>query len=377
MLKRLRKQFGKLREIPTEERVTRLLDAKHITMQDAVMIEESDPHKRLRKLCEYMGIENVIAAFPMPMGVAEHFKVNGREISAIPMVTEERTVIAAASKAAKLCSEKGFLVEFGNHVVQGQVLLELPPTHSGEELRDIETALIRDADTIIQVLKSTDETFTLYGGGILGFTPRVFRNSEGNFARITIHVHPGEAMGARGVTKIAKALGEVLTAHLDWKPCAWICLNDNPHQTVTVEAFWPESNALSQETLATVARNSEWAASDPARAITHNKGIMNAVDAIGLATAQDTRAIEAGAWADAYRSGFCKPLSHFWKVDGGIRGELKMQLTAGTVGGATSHPFAKLSHRLMSTETSADLMCVMGAVALAQNFAALAWALDT
>lgn len=380
MLKTLRRQFGRLRDLAVAMRPERLYESGHITMQDLLMLKEGDPHDRLRILSDRMGVENVIAAFPMPLGVAEHFTVNGRDIPAVPMVTEERTVVAAASKAAKLCGPDGFVVETGPAVARAQVLLRVPNAKAYVESLPTSDMAGEAFLEIRNAIETEGMPFRRHDGGEIVAVDRTFLKGDGHdfdHVRLTVSVTTGEAMGARGVTAYAKALGEHLARTHDWKPVSWICLNDNPARKVMATAIWPHSDRLDAETCFRVTENAHWAAMDPERAVTHNKGIMNAVCAIAVATSQDTRAIEAGFWADAYRSGRCKPLGTFHDLEHGIFGRLEMQLTVGTVGGATSHPFAQFSRRLMGAETSADLMAVMGAVGLAQNFAALAWALDT
>lgn len=378
MLKRLRSLYGKLRDIPIEMRATRLNDAGHIDFIDALMLDGTGRAKAL-KICEELGVENVIAAFPMPMGLAEHFVVNGRAVPGVPMVTEERTVVAAASKAAKLCGPDGFKAIAGPPVARAHVRLHIPDAMSYVD--SLPTPDMADASflEIREAVERDGMPFRKHGGGrIVSVDRRYFKDDGGrSFARFTIAVTTGEAMGARGVTAYAKAVGSYLAKKHDWKPVSWICLNHNPHRKVEVSAVWPHSEGFDAETGFRITENSRWADEDPERSVTHNKGIMNAVDAIGLATGQDTRAIQAGFWADAYRTGNCRPLGTFKDIEEGVYGTLEMQLTVGTVGGATSHPFAQFARRLMGVETSAELMAVMGAVGLAQNFAALAWALDT
>jgi hydroxymethylglutaryl-CoA reductase len=211
-----------------------------------------------------------------------------------------------------------------------------------------------------------------------------------------------DIMGANKVTLSARAVGVELEKRYGVKALAPIVGNDAPERAVKARAVWrrealgfdlwkkrnPDASgsgdfalspaaaaALGEEGIAAFLRLQAWAEADPRRAVTHNKGIMNGVDAVATAVAQDTRAIEAGFWAEACRTGACRPMTRYRRLpEGHLVGVLKMPLAVGVHGGATRHPIAAANLEAMRVRSAEELAHVIGAVGLAQNFAAL-WCL--
>ncbi|MEY4744517.1 MAG: hypothetical protein RL272_462 [Candidatus Parcubacteria bacterium] len=311
-------------------------------------------------------IENAIGAFPVPLGVATNFMVNGVP-RLVAMATEERSVIAAASKAAKLSAPSGGIsVTVGRPRTKAQILyarLDDPP----EVLRKL-----RERRAVIEdLLASECNPMRKHGGGLTVEEPRFVPGDRDTLIILEISVDTADAMGANVVTRIAeRAADRLLRLFTGTKPTAVICCNDDAGFPATAEAAFevPGDERLVRRLLDVHA----WADHDPSRAVTHNKGVMNAVSAVALATGQDTRAIEACVHASAARGGLYRPLTSY-VADGPnrVRGTLALTLPIGTVGGATSHPTAVFCRKLMGVAGAADLAGLMAAAGLAQNFAAL------
>lgn len=325
-------------------------------------------------------IENAVGAFPVPLGVATNFIVNGKE-RLVAMATEERSVVAAASYAAKLCRDTGgFTVEVGPNVSRGQILFVSASFADGvdDEIRIL-------AGRTAAELDREEGPMRKHGGGLVndGFGPGVLaRWLDGGDGRphmlvIDFEMHVADAMGANVVTRFGEKLASRLESLLGVRRTAVICSNDLAYlhgAPVRARATWPIS-ADGERVADDVIRLQRWAEIDDFRAVTHNKGIMNGVSAVALATGQDVRAIEAAAHAAATHMTSAPhryaPLTRYRRTREGIEGTLELRVPLGTVGGATSHPTAAWYRKLMGVENVRDLAAIVGAVGLAQNFAAL------
>lgn len=309
-------------------------------------------------------IENAIGAFPVPLGIATNFVVNG-EPRLLALATEERSVIAAASKAAKLATG-GICVTAGKATTKAQILYSrLPdPPAALAKLRawrgHIEDLLAAECNPMAK-----------YGGTLRVLEPRFVPGDRDTLIILEIEVGTGDAMGANVVTRIGeRAADRLLRLFTGVRPTAVICCNDDAGFPVHAYADFHVPGGQGQ--VRKVLDLNDWACRDPSRAVTHNKGIMNAVSAIALATGQDTRAIEACVHALAAKGCGYRALTSY--EDAGedrIRARLDLRLPIGTVGGATSHPTAAFCRRLMGVKDAADLAGLMAAAGLAQNFAAL------
>jgi hydroxymethylglutaryl-CoA reductase len=348
-----------------EQRLSLLLEAGVIDKDDLDLFEERNLRHWGTSLTGLA--ENVIGAFPVPLGIATHFVING-EPRLIPMATEERSVIAAASKAAKLCLD-GFKVS---------ILPTISLSHAQILYADILRPeavyeLLNNGKTnarLLNMLRKRLRQMDKYGGGLRKLTPKLLPTLTGRHqVVIDLSIDTGEAMGANVVTKMAEAAGHYLRRVIGASPTAVICSNHESGWNVFAQAEWTNIQPAQLKKILAIC---EWAWNDQNRACTHNKGIMNAVTAIALATGQDTRAIEASCHSGASRDGMYKPFSSFLvNNDTGLHGRLFLRLPVGTIGGATSHPMAVLCRKIMGVNTSAELACVMAAAGLAQNFGAL------
>ncbi len=320
--------------------------------------------------------ENTIANFPMPYGIAPNFIINNK-VYAVPMVIEESSVVAAAASGAKYWAERGgFHTEVLGTVKVGQVHF----TWSGEGdilrgcFEDVKKTLLTESEPITANMKQR-------GGGILGIELIDFTSEEADYYQLRCTFETCDSMGANFINSVLEQFG--LT--LEWflaeqtgiEPIIVMCILSNFTPNCLVRAwvecdikdFHHEEAAFYAEKFRRAVRI---ARIDPYRAVTHNKGIMNGIDSVVLATANDFRAIEACAHAFAARDGQYRSLSDCTIENGRFRFWIDMPLALGTVGGLTSlHPLARLSLDILGKPTAAELMQVIAVVGLAQNFAAV------
>ena len=331
-------------------------------------------------------VENVVETFRMPLSVATGFVVNGND-RLVPIVTEERTVVAAASKAAKLCRPNGFTVKVRPAIAIAQLLYPRPTDpDAAERVNGLAGRLVRTLHR--------DDRMSARGGGPLSVGARLAESERGELLIVEARIDVRDAMGANAATETGHRLGALLREEMGELPLAVICGNDVPERHAVVRAVWRAAelgadlakrskHAVSDSARAELGREGirrlldlqGWAEADPARAVTHMKGVMNGVTAVGLATGQDTRALEAAVWAESCRGGACRPLTSYKLTStGDLYGVLRIPIVAGTVGGATGHPSARVGRMFAGVADAKSLVETMAAAGLAQNFAAL-WSL--
>ena len=324
-------------------------------------------------------IENVIGTYALPFAVAVNFRVDGKP-ALVPMVIEEPSVVAAASNAARMTLPDGFYTEVSAPVMIGQIqVVEVDDVDAGlAQLQVAAATLVDDARRLVPRLVTR-------GGGPLALDARIVARPPGPDGGVIVahlHVDCRDAMGANLVNTLCEAIAEPIAATCGGRPGLRILSNLTDGRTVTVRCRIGDgelsSDGRGPEVRRAVAAASRFAEADPYRAATHNKGIMNGVDAVLVATGQDWRAVEAGAHAFAARTGTYRPLATWREQDAGLVGELVMPLAAGTVGGALHvHPGARFALELAGIATGehaghADrLASLAGAAGLATNLAAL------
>jgi len=316
-------------------------------------------------------VENVVGTFALPLGVATNVQVNGRDVL-VPMVIEEPSVIAAASNAARLVrAGGGFVAESDPPIMIAQVQLQ--------GVRDVAAckAAVRAAeDDLGRLADAAVPALVARGGGTRGFEVRDL-GAEG-FVVLHLLVDCRDAMGANLVNTMAEAIAPRLAELTSAVVGLRILSNLADRRRVRVRARVPVESLRCGDLPPAAVRDGIVAASrfaelDPYRAATHNKGVMNGVDAVVLATGNDWRAVEAGAHAYAALSGRYRPLAT-WRVgdDGALEGALEMPMALGTVGGAARVlPAARLARRILGVESGAALGQIAGAVGLGSNLAAL------
>lgn len=319
-------------------------------------------------------IENVVGTFALPLGVATNFTINGRDYL-VPMAVEEPSVVAGASFAARLVREGGgFRATSDVPVMIGQIQILGVADPWSARFR-----LLAERERILALANRQDPVLTGLGGGARDIEVRVFETSPAG-PMLVVHLlyDVRDAMGANAVNTAAEALAPLLEEISGGRVTLRILSNLADRRLARAHCRVPLA-ALAHEGFAgeRVARGivEAWAlaAVDPYRAATHNKGIMNGIDAVVIATGNDWRAIEAGAHAYAARSGRYTSLSH-WSLsdDGYLVGTLELPMAVGMVGGATRvHPAARAALKLLGVQSARELAEVLAAVGLAQNLAAL------
>lgn len=356
--------FAKLS--PTE-RIEALLKEGLLTWDEAQILKEQ---KGLPLSIADQLTENVLSTFDLPFSLAPYFLINGRDY-VLPMVTEEPSVVAAASFAAKLIQRSG---GFTTQVHQRQMIGEIALT----DVEDMEVAskrILEDKETLLQLANEAYPSIVKRGGGARD----LWVENKGDFLIVYLAVDPKEAMGANMLNTMLEALtdriqelsgGQALMAILSnlatrslvSARCAidFKALSRNPEEAIEIAHRMELASQLAQV--------------DPYRAATHNKGIFNGIDALVLATGNDWRAIEAGAHAYAAQSGPYKGLSH-WKSqpeEKKLYGEITLPMPVATKGGSIGlNPTVQVSHRLLGEPSAIELAGIIASLGLAQNFAAL------
>ena len=356
--------FAKLS--PTE-RIEALLKEGLLTWDEAQILKEQ---KGLPLSIADQLTENVLSTFDLPFSLAPYFLINGRDY-VLPMVTEEPSVVAAASFAAKLIQRSG---GFTTQVHQRQMIGEIALT----DVEDVEVAskrILEDKETLLQLANEAYPSIVKRGGGARD----LWVENKGDFLIVYLAVDPKEAMGANMLNTMLEALtdriqklsgGQALMAILSnlatrslvSARCAidFKVLSRNPEEAIEIAHRMELASQLAQV--------------DPYRAATHNKGIFNGIDALVLATGNDWRAIEAGAHAYAAQSGSYKGLSHWTSQpkEKKLYGEITLPMPVATKGGSIGHnPTVQVSHRFLGEPSAIELAGIIASLGLAQNFAAL------
>ena len=356
--------FAKLS--PTE-RIEALLKEGLLTWDEAQILKEQ---KGLPLSIADQLTENVLSTFDLPFSLAPYFLINGRDY-VLPMVTEEPSVVAAASFAAKLIQRSG---GFTTQVHQRQMIGEIALT----DVEDVEVAskrILEDKETLLQLANKAYPSIVKRGGGARD----LWVENKGDFLIVYLAVDPKEAMGANMLNTMLEALtdriqklsgGQALMAILSnlatrslvSARCAidFKVLSRNPEEAIELAHRMEQASQLAQV--------------DPYRAATHNKGIFNGIDALVLATGNDWRAIEAGAHAYAAQSGSYKGLSHWTSQpkEKKLYGEITLPMPVATKGGSIGlNPTVQVSHRLLGEPSAIELAGIIASLGLAQNFAAL------
>jgi len=359
-----------LHRLDIAARLDRLAEHGWLSQSEAEQLKHGQ--QVLRPSAANKMVENVIGVFGLPLAIAPNFVVNGRDYI-VPMVVEEPSVVAALSNAARRARPAGFFAQSGEWLLPGQVhvtaVADIPRALADLQAR--KTALLVSANAVHPRLAD-------YGGGVRDLEFKIL--DLGGETAIAVHllVDTGNAMGANIVNTICEAIAPAIGEICNGQVALRILSNLADRSLVTARVnYAPEVLATGgfsgEEVRDRIVQASDIALADPYRAATHNKGIMNGVDAVAIATGNDWRAIEAGAHAYAAASGRYQPLA-VWSVasNGGLQGELVMPLRVATVGGTLrNNPATALALQIISADTSHDLAELMAAVGLAQNFAAV------
>lgn len=319
-------------------------------------------------------IENALGTYALPLGVAANFLINDRDYL-IPMAVEEPSVLAAVSHAAKLIrAGGGFTAEASEPVMIGQIqVLDLPDMAAAALAIDAHRA------ELMALADSCSQSIVRRGGGSRGVEARPFPDTPvGPMLVVHLLYDTRDAMGANAINTAVEAIAPRVAELTGGRVNLRILSNLTDRRTATARGRIPAAELAQpglpgEQVARLIAEANAFAVVDPYRAATHNKGIMNGIDAVCIATGNDWRAIEAGAHAYAARDGRYRALTD-WYVDGNgdLRGELTLPLAVGVVGGATKvHPTAQVAMKILGVESAGELAGVMACVGLAQNLAAI------
>ena len=319
-------------------------------------------------------IENVIGRYSLPFAVATNFRINGRD-TLVPMVIEEASVVAGCSYAAKLFRQGGgFSASADDSIMIGQIqLLDLPDMEKA-----IETIMSRKRE-ILQKANEVGGSIIARGGGALDLEAGPIRNTAvGDMLILHLHYDVCDAMGANAINTAVEQIAPLIESLSGGRVNLRILSNLSDRRLARAAGMIPRDSlathdASGAEVVKWIIEAATFAEVDPYRAATHNKGVMNGIDALLLATGNDWRAVEAGAHAYAARSGRYTSLTK-WRMDeeGSLRGEIELPMALGIVGGAThTHRGAQTALKLLGVNSAQELAQVAAAVGLAQNLGAI------
>ncbi len=318
-------------------------------------------------------IENVVGVFGLPLGIAVNFLINGKDYL-IPMVIEEPSVVAAASYAAKIARQGGgFTTSSTDSIMIGQIQVVNVSDPFGAKMD-----ILRRKAEIIDVANKQDPLLVSLGGGAKDVEVRVLDTVKGPMVIVHLLVDTKDAMGANATNTMCEAVAQDVEKITGGKVYLRILSNLADKRIVRAKTVIP-SEALSfgpfsgEEVVDGIVEAYAFAAADPYRAATHNKGIMNGIDPVVIATGNDWRAVEAGAHAYATVRGRYTSLT-VWEKDcnGNLVGSIELPMTVGLIGGATKvHPLTRISLKILGVKNARELGEVIAAVGLAQNLAAL------
>jgi hydroxymethylglutaryl-CoA reductase len=352
-------------KLPVSERVKLIKEFAALTDEEVALLQKPGP---LGFEVANRMVENLIGVMPVPLGVAANFLINGKDF-VVPMAIEEPSVIAAASNAAKMTRPTGgFHATSTDPIMIGQIQIV--------GVRDANRArfeILAHKDEFLKHANAQDPVLISLGGGARDLEVRIIDTFLGKMVIVELLVDCRDAMGANAVNTMVEAVAPMVEKISGGHVYLRIISNLAVKRLARAKAVFPKDALGGEEVVDGIVNAYAFAAADPFRCATHNKGIMNGVTAVVLATGNDTRAIEAGAHAYAARSGHYTSLTT-WERDsrGDLVGTLEMPMAVGIVGGATaSNPIAKLAVKILGIKTARELAEVIVSVGLAQNLAAL------
>lgn len=351
----------KIYEMSREERLDYIRKTTQISNDIEVMLRplSFDAANRM--------IENAIGVMSIPMGIATNFVINGREY-VIPLAIEEPSVIAAVSKAAKIAKVKGgFVAQADDSLMIGQVqVVGLSNT------KHAMSKILRNKKQLLAIANSNSKSITAVELQVRQLRDKS-PNNMGNMLLVELVINTKDAMGANAINTMCEAIAPHVAEITDGEVVLKILSNYSTRRLVRCTATFDQGELGGSQIVKRILYAYALAYSDPYRAVTHNKGIMNGIDAVALATGQDFRAIEAGAHAYAARDGTYRSLTSWHRTkEGDLIGEIELPLAVGVVGGVINvHPTAKFALQILGVKSAKDLAMVIAATGLAQNLAAM------
>ena len=312
-------------------------------------------------------IENAIGTFSLPLGIATNFKINNVDYL-VPMVIEEPSVIAAASKAAKIARvHGGFTAKVDGNISIGQIqVLDV-------NIQESISILNSNSNQIIELANSSSKTLPKLGKGAKEIQCKEIKTSTSSMLIVELMIDVGDAMGANVTNTMCETVAPLIEKLTGGKTLLRILSNYSTKRMVSVSATFDKDSVGGEQVVDDIISAYEFADNDVYRAVTHNKGVMNGTISVANATGQDSRAIEAAAHAYASHTGRYRSLTHWSKNNNGhLIGKFEIPLSVGIVGGVTNnHPIAKICTKILNLKNVQELSCIIASTGLAQNFAAM------
>lgn len=362
-------------KLDLSERLDKLDDWYKLTTNEKWMLKKET---LTPELADGM-IENAIGVFGIPLGIAVNFRLNNKDYI-VPMAVEESSVIAAASNAARLIRENGELTAWASEPIMiSQIqIVDVPDPEQARQ------RILAEKEKLMRLANEQDATIVELGGGMRDIEVRLLQTQSGIMIIVHLLVDVRDAMGANVVNTMAETLGPIIADLANGNVICQIVSNLSDKRTVRVKFVLNNLDCLAragyngQDAAERIVKAYHFAEADPHRAATHNKGVMNGIDGVLIATGNDWRAVEAGVHAYAARDGSYKPVSKYYFDDQHrLVGELEIPMAVGIVGGMTNiHPGVKILLKVMNVASSSELAQVVAAAGLIQNFAAI-WTLAT
>lgn len=312
-------------------------------------------------------VENAIGTFSLPLGVATNFRINDKDYL-IPMVIEEPSVIAAASKAAKIAKiSGGFTASADESYSIGQVQIVNVDIKSGI------SKIQESSQKILEIANSKSKTLSKMNKGAKEISCKEISTDLGSMLIAELLIDVGDAMGANVTNSMCEAIAPFIEEITGGRVLLRILSNYSTRRMVRVSAIFEKNSVGGEQVVDDILLSYQFAANDPYRAVTHNKGIMNGIIAVANATGQDSRAIESAANAYGAHSGEYRSLSEWTKdKNGNLVGKLEIPMSVGIVGGIINvHPLAKTCTKILGVKSAKELAYVIVATGLAQNFGAV------
>ncbi len=357
--------ISKFFEKSREERLEIVKSFSSLSDEEIKLLENTDGGVSFEKADNM--IENAIGTFSLPLGIATNFKINGKDYL-IPMVIEEPSVIAAASKGAKIARVLGgFEVEADESYSVGQIqMLDVDISAAIPNIK-------KSSNEIIEIANSKSNTLPKIGKGAKEVTCKEIDTPIGKMLIVELLIDVGDAMGANITNTMCEAVSPFLEKITGGRALLRILSNYSIRRIAKAKAIFEKEAVGGENVVDNIILAYQFADNDVFRAVTHNKGIMNGTIAVANAAGQDSRAIEAAANAYAARSGQYRSLSKWSKDENGnLVGSLELPLSVGIVGGiANVHPIAKICNKILGASSAQELACVMTAAGLAQNYSAI------
>ncbi len=357
-------RISKFYKLDLEERLEKVKNFSNLSDDEIETIKKTgtlNPEKADKM------VENTIGTQELPLGIAVNFKINGKDYL-IPMSIEETSVIAAASNAAKIARKKGgFKTESSPPKMIGQI--QVTNLKNPEEA---EEKIEGEKENLLE-LANRESSLDERGGGAEEIETRIIETDSEKMLIVHLIVDTKDAMGANVVNTMVESIAPTIQEITQGEVILRILSNLADKRIAKAEATFSKEELGGEEVVDRIIKAYQFAKNDPYRCATHNKGIMNGVEAVALATGNDTRALEAGAHGFASKNDKYQPLTSWEKDDeGNLKGEIKIPVPVGIIGGATqANPLYEICLKILDVDSSQELGEVMAAVGLGQNLAAL------